>query len=170
MTVPAPPAPQEPSRPGGSKVPLVVAIAITGLLLVGVGVTALVLALTGPQSPEDGVRELVEATVSGDCEVLVTHPVTQLESVAECEKQIAEGREAAEDADEDYDSFTLEVERIDVLDESEDDAVLLVDLAQSYTVDGEEQTEDFTREYTLTEDDGHWYVVTEKNATVNPKE
>lgn len=41
---------------------------------------------------------------------------------------------------------------------------------QRYTSDGEEQTDELTLEYTLLEDDGRWYVVTEKDATVTPKD
>ncbi len=169
IPVPPPPPPQGPPPQGGSKVPLLVGIAIAALLVVGGGVTALVLVLSGSQSPEDAVSELYDATIEADCEVLVTHPVTELDSVEECEDQETAAREAAEEQGDDYDSFDIEVERIDVIDESDDGAVLLVDVVQNYTADGEDETNEFTLEYQLLKDGDRWAVVTEKDVTSDPE-
>lgn len=155
-----------------TRVALVVGIALTALLLVGVGVAALVLALgggdgdgdkdddtTSSQAPEDAMRGFIEATNDGDCEVLVLHPITDLDSIEDCETELDDARDDAEDAGYDFDTFTLEIDDLEVASETDAEATIAMEVTQSYELDGEPDDYTATYEYVLEKDGDTWLVL-----------
>lgn len=156
-----------------TRVALILGIALSALLLAGVGVTALVLALGGDdsepgdgggpapasaQTPEDAMREFVDATNGADCEVLVDHPITDVESVQDCEDEIEKARETAEAQGYDFDSFALEIDDLEVVSESDTDAVVTIDVTQKFDLDGESDEYSATYVYDLEKDGDRWIV------------
>ena len=168
------PHPSTPHR-DGSRTALIAGIVVTALLLVGVGVTALVLGLSGGsddqdgkkdddtpaagQTPEDAMREFVQATNDGDCEVLALHPITDLDSVEDCESELDDTRDQAEEQGYDYDSFAFEIDDLEVTSESDTEATITVETTQSYELDGEAEEYSDTYDYELEKDGDSWLVV-----------
>ena len=144
------PHPSTPHR-DGSRTALIAGIVVTALLLVGVGVTALVLGLSGGgddqdgkkdddttaagQTPEEAMREFVDATNEVDCELLADHPITGSDSVQDCEDTVEKARDDAETHGFDFDSFTLSIDDLEVVSESDTEAIVVVDVTQGFTVD-----------------------------------
>ena len=168
------PHPSTPHR-DGSRTALIAGIVVTALLLVGVGVTALVLGLSGGgddqdgkkdddttaagQTPEDAMREFVDATNEVDCELLADHPITGSDSVQDCEDTVEKARDDAETHGFDFDSFTLSIDDLEVVSESDTEAIVVVDVTQGFTVDGEADEFSDTYEYELEKDGDRWLVV-----------
>ena len=170
-----------------TRVALVVGIALTALLLVGVGVAALVLALggggdddgggggekdddtTSSQTPEDAMRGFIEATNDGDCEVLVLHPITDLDSIEDCETELDDARDDAEDAGYDFDTFALEIDDLEVASETEAEATIAMEVTQTFELDGEPEEYSATYEYVL-EKDGDTWIVLEVDVDADPVE
>ncbi|GAA1727847.1 hypothetical protein [Aeromicrobium alkaliterrae] len=181
-----PPAPSTPSARDGGKVALVAAIVVSALLLVGVAATALVLALGGSeangdgngngnggsapaaQSPEEAVREFLDASNDLDCTVLAEHPITDFRSVETCEEQVEEAREQAEDSDLDFDSFAVEVDDLEVTSEDDDIATVLVEMTHTYAVAGEDTSYSTTSEFELERDGDRWVVVQDVHENADP--
>lgn len=165
MSHPAPPR-------DTTRIALILGIALSALLLTGLGVTALVLALgddsgsddgdkdgpTSSQTPEEALREFVEATNGADCEVLADHPITDVESVQDCEDDVEKAREEAEAAGYDFDSFALEIDDLEVTSESGSDAVVTIDITQTYELDGDPEEYSATYAYDLEKDGDRWLV------------
>ena len=169
MTHPTPGQPKDTTRTA-----LIIGIAVSVVLLIGVGVVALVLGLSGgsdekdgkkddtttsSQTPEDAMRAFVEATNDGDCEILVLHPVADVDSVEDCESKLDDARDDAEDVGYDFDSFALEIDDLEVTSESDSEASIALEVTQSYELDGDAETYETTFEYELEKDGGTWIVV-----------
>ncbi|MEG9226264.1 hypothetical protein [Aeromicrobium sp. Sec7.5] len=152
-----------------TRIALVVGIALTALLLVGVGVVALVLALGGGdgekdddtsagQTPEDAMRGFIQATNDADCEVLVLHPVTDLDSVEDCESELDDARDEADEGGYDFDSFTLEVDDLEVASETDTEATITIEATQTFELDGDPEEYSATYTYELEKDGDSWLV------------
>ena len=160
-------------RRDSTRTALIIGIALAAVLLLGVGITALLLGLSGAsgdqddqdddttssQTPEAALEEFVQATNAGDCEVLTTHPITDLDTVEDCEDTLDDARETAEDEGYDYESFALEIDDLEVVDQDDRDATVSVDVTQSYDLDGESETYEDTYVYELEKDGDRWLVV-----------
>lgn len=164
-----------------ARVALVAGIALTALLLVGVGAVALVLALGGDdggekdddtassQTPEDAMRGFIEATNDGDCEILVLHPITDLDSIEDCEAELDDARDDAEDAGYDFDTFALEIDDLKVASETDAEATIAMEVTQTYELDGEPEEYSASYEYVL-EKDGDTWLVLEVDVDADPVE
>lgn len=161
---PNPPGPQHSPATGGGaprKKPVGLIIGIVGGLVALLAVLAvvLVIVLTGSGSgkPDDAVRAYMNATIDGDCEELVTHPIDGYDDVEECEDDIADSREAREDAG--IEEYELTIESTEVTDEADDEATVDVAARIDYVQDGDDETDEFELTFRVVKnDDGDWVV------------
>lgn len=168
MTHPTPGQPRDTTRTA-----LIIGIALSAVLLIGVGVVALVLGLSGgsdekdgkddtatsSQTPEDALRDFVQATNDGDCEVLVLHPITDLDSVEDCESELDDARDEADEAGYDFDSFALEIDDLEVASETDTEATITMEATQTYELDGDPEEYSASYDYELEKDGDTWIVV-----------
>ncbi|MCK5891136.1 hypothetical protein [Aeromicrobium sp.] len=112
-----------------------------------------------PQAPDVALESFVEAPNAEDCEVLIAHPITDLDTVKDCEDALDDAREAAEDQGYDDESFALEIDDLEIVEHDDREATVSVDVTQSYDVDGEAEQYEHTSVYELEKDSNRWLVV-----------
>ena len=156
------PLPPPPSGSGRPQIGAVVGL-VGGLTAVAVGVAvAAVLAATaspsGSATPEEALQGYFDADAAGNCAVLVEHPISGYDDVADCEDRVAERRAEDEEAGIDPDSRFREFEVMETHEVSEDVVDLFVDYGYGYVEDGEDQYSGNYSEFRVVRGDDGWVV------------
>lgn len=167
-TPPGPPASQF-STPGGEspkkKKPIGLIIGLVGGAVALLAVVAVVLVIVlagGGGSPDESVRTYMNATIDGDCEELVRHPVSEYSDVEECEDDIKESEESRKDAG--VEDFALTIDTAEVTEEADEEATVEVEAKIDYVQDGEDETDEFEVTFKVVKnDDGDWVVEDESS-------